>query len=113
MQPGWPKGLVEPRDDNFREAAVRWLLDVGPGELRLSDLRFHPIALGCHLRRLIEAELDATRNSYARARTEFGGQLSPDEIQRVQSALEAEGARLLARVREVRLVQEALMDHRN
>lgn len=88
---------------------MRWLLDAAPGELRTSELRQHPRALAVHVVRLIEAELDATRASYARARVDLAGE-GASVLASVQRALEAEGARLLARGREARLVQEALMD---
>lgn len=108
MRAGWPRGLPEPSSEGFEAAAVRWLLDAGPGDLRGSDLRRYPVALAAHVRRLIGAELDATRASYARARTELGSVLPPDALSAVQQALEAEGARLLALCREAELVQEAL-----
>lgn len=113
MQPGWPKALVRPDDAGFVDDAVRWLLDAGPGELRTSELRLYPIALASHVRRLIDAEVAATRESYARARSDLGSILPADELRRVQVALEAEGARLLALAREVNLVQQALSDRRN
>lgn len=110
--PGWPRGLVVPADDGFEEAAVRWLLDVAPGELRTSELRQHPRALAVHVVRLLEAELEATRASYAHARVDLAGD-GAAVLESAQRALEAEGARLLARGREARLVQQALMDRRN
>lgn len=112
MQPGWPAGLVPAADPGFEEAAVRWLLDIAPGELRTSALRDHPRALAVHVVRLLDGQLEATRGSYARARTELSG-MDADELEAVQRALEAEGARLLATGREARLVQEALMGHAN
>ena len=91
---------------------MRWLLDVAPGELRTSVLREHPRALAIHVVRLLEAQLEATRASYARARTDLSG-MPADALAAVQQALEAEGARLLATVREARLVQQALMEAAN
>lgn len=104
--PGWPAGLAGPGEPGFEDAAVRWLLDAAPGELRTSGLRAHPLALASHVRRLVEAELDATRASYARARTELADR--PDDVPAVLSALEAEGARLLALAREAALVEQAV-----
>ena len=111
MQPGWPRGLVASTDPGFEDAAVRWLLDAAPGELRTSALRSHPRALAVHVVRLLDAQLDATRASYARARTDLAG-LPADALAGVQQALEAEGARLLATAREARLVQQALVEAR-
>ena len=91
---------------------MRWLLDAGPGELRTSALRGFPRALAVHVVRLLDAELEATRASYARARTDLAG-MPADALEAVQLALEAEGARLLAAGREARLVQQALMEERN
>ena len=112
MQPGWPRGLVPASSSAFENDAVRWLLDAAPGELRTSALREHPRALAIHVVRLLEAQLEATRASYARARTDLAG-MPADVLETVQQALEAEGARLLATVREARLVQQALMDAAN
>ena len=106
--PGWPAGLPGPLEPSFPDAAVRWLLDAGPGELRTSELRRHPRALGAHVARTVEAELDAVRASYARARTELG--LAAAETEAVQRALEAEGGRLLTLSRQARLVADALLD---
>jgi hypothetical protein len=48
------------------------------------------------------------RAAYASARVELGEYLTPDEVATAQTAMEAEGARLLQVQREVRLVEEAL-----
>ena len=87
---------------------VGWLLDRGPGDLRTSRLRAYPVALATYLDRYVHACLEATRESYSRARVEFGPAVDPAGIQEVQQALEAEGARLLQVQREVGLVRQAL-----
>lgn len=108
--PGWPAGLVEPGKPGFVDSAVRWLLDAAPGDLRLSPLRAYPQALAMHVHRIVEAQLDATRASYARTRTDLAH--APDAVPAVLAALEAEGSRLLALAREVALVEQAILRER-
>ncbi|MBU6243791.1 MAG: hypothetical protein KGP12_01115 [Actinomycetales bacterium] len=110
--PGWPRDLPPPGSQDFEDRVVGWLLDRGPGELRTSGLRAYPVALAAYLERYAQACLDATRESYARARVELGPHLRPEELQAVHRALEVEGARLLQVQRELRLVAQALWaDH--
>lgn len=106
--PGWPRDLPAAGTSAFADRVVDWLLDRGPGELRTSGLRAYPLALATHLGRYAQACLEATRESYARARVELGPHLQPEELQAVHQALESEGARLLQVQRELRLVAEAL-----
>lgn len=56
----------------------------------------------------VRAELETARGCYARARAELGGELDPAVIAELLRTLEADGARLLAAVREVSLVHAAL-----
>ena len=111
-RPGWPRDLPSAGSEAFEERVVGWLLDRGPGELRTSRLRHYPLALAAYLGRYTQACLDATRESYARARVELGPHLAPHELQAVHQALEAEGARLLQVQRELRLVAQALWGDR-
>ena len=86
-----------------------WLLDRGPADLRLSDLRTLAGARWpATSRHVLAGELDGTRRAYAAARVELGERVGPDALSVVQAALEAEGARLLQVQREVALVEEAL-----
>ena len=105
---GWPRDLPPPRTSEFDEKVVGWLLDRGPADLRLSPLRNYPIALARVVSRLVESSLDGTRGAYASARVELAEHLSPDQVAVVQSALEAEGARLIQIQREVALVEDVL-----
>jgi hypothetical protein len=105
---GWPRDLPPPGTDEFDAKVTGWLLDRGPADLRSSALRTWPIALARYLARIIDGELEATRNAYATARVDLGRALSPDQLTQVQAALEAEGARLLQVQREVALVEQAL-----
>jgi len=106
--PGWPRDLPPAGTDEFAERVVNWLLDRGPGELRVSRLRAYPLALAAYLELHVQGCLGATREAYARARVELGPHLDPAGLREVQQALEAEGARLLQVQREVGLVAQAL-----
>jgi hypothetical protein len=105
---GWPKDLPPAGTDEFAAKATGWLLDRGPADVRSSELRHFPLALARYLSHLLEADLEGTRRAYATARVELGSVLGPDELTAVQSALEAEGARLLQVQRELGLVEQAL-----
>ena len=107
--PGWPRDLPPPVTDEFAAKVTGWLLDRGPSDLRLSPLRNYPVALARVVSHVIEGQLAGTRRAYAQARVELSGALAPADISVVQSALEAEGARLLAVQRELVLVEEALV----
>jgi hypothetical protein len=105
---GWPRDLPPPSTDEFAAKVTSWLLDRGPADLRLSPIRQWPIALARLIAHLVAADLEGTRHAYANARVELGRYLAPDEVAAVQSALEAEGARLITVQRELALVEEAL-----
>jgi len=106
--PGWPRDLPPPVTEEFSAKVTGWLLDRGPADLRLSPLRHYPVALARFVAHVIEGQLEGTRRAYALARVELGEALPPAGISIVQSALEAEGARLLTVQREVALVEEFL-----
>lgn len=106
--PGWPRDLPPPVTEEFSAKVTGWLLDRGPADLRLSPLRHYPVALVQVIAHIIDGQLEGTRRAYAQARVELGDALAPDEISVVQSALEAEGARLLTVQRELALVSEFL-----
>lgn len=105
---GWPRDLPPPGTDEFEAKVCGWLLDRGPADLRLSVVRTIPLALARIVAHQVTASLDGMRAAYASARVELRDYLTPDQISTTQSALEAEGARLLQVQREVRLVEEAL-----
>jgi hypothetical protein len=88
---------------------VAFLLDVAPAEFRTEALyRRQPVVLAWRVRGVIDAQLDAARASYARARADLRDNVSPEVVAETLQALEREGAGLLARRREVELVGEAL-----
>ncbi|MBI1352618.1 MAG: hypothetical protein GC156_16070 [Actinomycetales bacterium] len=105
---GWPRDLPPPGTEEFDERVCGWLLDRGPADLRLSPVRSMPLALARFVAHYVDAALDGMRSAYASARTELGEWLPPDQIAVAQTALEAEGARLVQAQREVGLVEDAL-----
>lgn len=105
---GWPADLPPPGSDEFAARVTGWLLDRGSADLRTSALRQYPVALARVTARGVAAQLDGVRGAYASARVELGEYLTPEQVDRVQAALEAEGARLLTAQREIALVEEAL-----
>ena len=110
---GWPRDLPPPGTDEFDERVCGWLLDRGPADLRLSPVRSIPLALARIVSHHIASSLVGMREAYASARSELGEWLTPDQISVTQSALEAEGARLLQAQREVGLVEDALQRKAN
>ncbi len=105
---GWPRDLPPAGTDEFDAKVVGWLLDRGPADLRLSPLRQFPIALARVVLILVDTALEGTRRAYASARVDLREHLTPEQVSTVQSALEAEGARLLHVQREVALVEDVL-----
>jgi len=105
---GWPRDLPSAPSREFDTGVVAWLLDRGPGELRASPLRRHPVGLAAYVLHHLEGCLAGARTAYAQARVELGSVLEPAALREVMSALEAEGARLLNDRREVGLVLAAL-----
>jgi hypothetical protein len=109
MQPaGWPHGLVAPDHEDFVQGAVKWLLDQGPAELRISPLRQYPLALALYLESYVRGALEGARVGYSQTRTKLDGVLEASDLELVQQALAAEGARLVAQLRELSLVVKGL-----
>lgn len=108
---GWPSALPAPDDGEFPERAVRWMLDLGPAEWRPQRVwHDYPQALAHRLRCDLEARREGARTAYATTRAALGS--TPADVERVLNAVEAEGAILALRLREVELVQEALSGRR-
>jgi hypothetical protein len=106
---GWPRDLIGPEADGFDEAVVNWLLDRCPPEYRSYEvLRRQPRALSRLAVHHCEATLTGARAAYASARRELSDAVPPQALPDVLAAIEAEGARLAATLREVNLVDEAL-----
>lgn len=90
-----------------------WLLDLSRAEYRRYDvLRKHPVVLAWLVEHNLDAEVSAARRAYSTARSELGDILTPQVLTDVLTALEADGAALLATQREVRLVAAALRGER-
>jgi len=107
--PGWPREVPPPGADAWEEKACSWLLDLSPGEYRSYEiLRRHPQVLAWWAQRNVEAQLNAARQAYARARAEMQDQVPPEVLAELLSTLEQEGARLLGAQREIGLVTAAL-----
>ena len=80
-----------------------------PPEFRAEPLyRRQPVVLAWRVLAIIEAQLDAARASYSRARADLRDTVTPEVVAETLQALEREGAGLLARRREVDLVSRAL-----
>ncbi len=83
------------------------MLDLGPAEWRTQSVwREFPQALAHRLRCDLEARREGARVAYATARAALRDM--EIDIERVLTALEAEGAALGLRLSEVELVSEAL-----
>ena len=105
---GSPHGVVSPGHEDFVGEAVKWLLDLGPADLRTSALRQYPLALALYLESYIKGALEGSRVGYSQTRTKLDGVLQAFDLEIVQQALAAEGARLVALQRELTLVVEGL-----
>ena len=71
-------------------------------------VRRQPRALARIAVRHGEATLTGLRETFANARAELAGEIPPAAVEEVLVAIEAEGHRTVAGLREVRLVEEAL-----
>lgn len=76
--------------------------------MRTSALRSHPAALAYVVEHHARARVDATREAYRRIRADLGPTLGPEALAAAQQALELQGAELMAELREVTLVRQAL-----
>ena len=108
MTPGWPRTLVPPSHEDFDSQVVMWLLDQGPSSLRQSALRNYPIALCAYVQAYIKGALEGARKAYATSRTSLGEHLQAADLEIVQQGMATQGAGLVALLRELDLVSEAL-----
>ena len=101
--------MPPPGAADWAERAVAFLLDLAPPEFRSEPLyRRQPVVLAWRVLAIIEAQLDAARSAYSRARADLRHDVTPEVVAETLQALEREGAGLLARRREVDLVSRAL-----
>ena len=101
--------MPPPGASDWHQRAVAFLLDLAPPEFRSEPLyRRQPVVLAWRVLAIIEAQLDAARSAYSRARADLRDDVTPEVVAETLQALEREGAGLLARRREVDLVSRAL-----
>ncbi len=114
MRPaGWPAAVPDPEEPDFVTRAVAWLLDIGSPDWRtMPALREQPVLLAFRAHADVRARLAGARDAYSAARAEVGDAVPPEAVAALLEALEAEGAALVAREREVALVEQALRGRR-
>jgi hypothetical protein len=106
---GWPVEVRPPGVDGWEDSAGRWLLDIGPPELRsYAVLRRHVIVLARFAAVHTEAALEASRRALGEVRTSLRDHVAPETVEQAVRAWERETARLVARRRAVDLVEQAL-----
>ncbi len=111
--PGWPKAVRSPHLPGWEESATAWLLDLCPADYRAHDvLRRYPLVLVRFAAHHVISAREGAREAYAAARRELGDRVEPEVIEAALRALESEGARLSRTVREVSMVEEALLGTR-
>jgi hypothetical protein len=113
VPPGWPAAVRPPATPDWEQSATAWLLDLCPPDYRAHRvLTRRPVALAWVAGRHAEASLAGTRRALAGCRAALCDTLEPPAVVELIGALESEEARLLAAVRAVGLVEEALRGHR-
>lgn len=109
LPPGWPAELPPPEAEEFADKVTGWLLDRSPGQWRAhAVLRRHPRALAFLVVDQLQAQLEALRSSYGRARAELRDVVAVDDLGAVLAAIEAEGAVAAESVRQATQVAEAM-----
>ena len=109
MPAGWPVGVHSSGSEGFEHTAVKWLLEVVPGEYRQYDvLRRYPVALALLARHHTAACAEGARQGYRTVRTEIGEDIPPHAIDEVLRVYRTEGRRLAATARAVELLERAL-----
>jgi hypothetical protein len=106
---GWPVGVHPPGSDGFEDTAVKWLLEVVPGEYRQYDvLRRYPAALALLARHHTAACAEGARQGYRTVRTDLGEDIPLHAIDEVLRVYRSEGRRLAATARATELLECAL-----
>ncbi len=113
VPPGWPSAVPPPGAPDWERTAMAWLFELCPADYRAHEvLRRHPVVLARLAARHVDAELAAAREGLAEVRAELRDLVDPEVITAAVTALEHEGARLLAMSRAVGLVERALRGER-
>ncbi len=108
VPPGWPSQVHPPGTDRFEDTALGWLLELVPPEYRrYGVLRRYPIALARMARQHVSASVEAAREGSHRPRRPRRRR-PPHGVDSVLDAYRREGARLVAVLRAVELVETAL-----
>ncbi|NEA26420.1 hypothetical protein [Actinomadura bangladeshensis] len=109
VPPGWPSQVHPPGTDRFEDTALGWLLELVPPEYRrYGVLRRYPIALARMARQHVAASVEAAREGFRSARVDLGDLVPPHGVESVLEAYRREGARLVAVLHAVELVETAL-----
>jgi hypothetical protein len=109
VPPGWPAQVHPPGTERFEDTAMTWLLELVPPEYRrYGVLRRYPIALARTARHHVKASVDAARDGFRTARVELGDLVPPHGIEAVLDTYRREGARLVALLQAIELVETAL-----
>lgn len=109
LPPDWPASVHPPGTESFEHTAIVWLFDHVPADYRLHGvLRRHPIALARLARKHVAACLEGAREGYRTARVDLRDYLSPPAIDEVMNAYLTEGQHMVAVMRAVELVDDAL-----
>ncbi|WP_328595026.1 hypothetical protein [Actinomadura macrotermitis] len=111
VPPGWPAQVHPPGAERFEDTALTWLLELVPPEYRrYGVLRRYPVALARMARHHVHASVEAARTGFRSARVELAGAVPPHGIESVLETYRQEGARLVALLQSVDLVESALRD---
>lgn len=109
VPPGWPSQVHPPGTDRFEDTALAWLLELVPPEYRrYGVLRRYPIALARMARHHVSASVEAAREGFRTARVDLGDAVPPHGIESVLETYRREGARLVALLQAIELVETAL-----
>ena len=98
-----------PGTERFEDTAVAWLFDLVPPEYRrYGVLRRHPVALARMARQHVRACVEAAREGFRTARVDLGDVVPPHGVESILETYRREGARLVALLQGVELVETAL-----
>lgn len=113
LPPGWPREVPPAGAPDWERVAIAWLFELCPPEYRSYEvLRRHPVVLARFAARQVSGQVAAAREGLAEVRSELRDVVGPEVVTAAVSALEQEGARLLAVSRAVALVERALRGER-
>ncbi|MEU6038251.1 hypothetical protein ABZ801_22850 [Actinomadura sp. NPDC047616] len=109
VPPGWPAQVHPPGTERFEDTAMTWLLELVPPEYRrYGVLRRYPVALARMARHHVSASVDAAREGFRTARVELGDLVPPHGVEAVLDTYRKEGARMVALLQAIELVETAL-----